>query len=308
MTNNIAYATIFQQELDKQMLVGATSGWMEPNSQLVKYNGGNEVKIPTILMDGLGDYDRSEGFVKGSVTTTWQTHTLTQDRGRTFSIDAMDVDESNFVVTAGAVMGEFQRTKVIPEIDAYRYSKIAALAIEADRASGGYTVNESTILKKLLEDIAAIQDKIGDGEQLILTLPFTVAAILDENTTIQKRMDVIEFEQGGIKTKVKSLDGHPIIRVPSARLKTAYEFLDGESSGQEKGGFKVADTAKNINWIISTRNAPIAISKTDKPRIFDPNTNQQADAWKIDYRKYHDLWIPQNKMDAVFVNIREELS
>lgn len=307
MSNTIAYASIFQEELDKQMLVGATSGWMEPNSSLVKYSGGNEVKIPNIMMDGLGDYNRSDGFVKGSVNTTWQTHELTQDRGRTFSIDSMDVDESNFVATAGAVMGEFQRTKVIPEVDAYRYSKIAALAIAGDKASGGYTVAEATILNKLLADIANLQDTIGEGDPLILTLPFTVAALLDANTTIQKRMDVIEFEQGGIKTKVKSLDGHPIIRVPSARLKTAYEFLDGETAGQEAGGFKVAASAKEINWIISTRNAPIAISKTDKPRIFDPNTNQQADAWKIDYRKYHDLWIPTNKLAGVFVNVKEAL-
>jgi len=307
MSNTIAYASIFQEELDKQMLVGATSGWMEPNSSLVKYSGGNEVKIPNIMMDGLGDYNRSDGFVKGSVNTTWQTHELTQDRGRTFSIDSMDVDESNFVATAGAVMGEFQRTKVIPEVDAYRYSKIAALAIAGDKASGGYTVAEATILNKLLADIANLQDTIGEGDPLILTLPFTVAALLDANTTIQKRMDVIEFEQGGIKTKVKSLDGHPIIRVPSARLKTAYEFLDGETAGQEAGGFKVAAGAKDINWIISTRNAPIAISKTDKPRIFDPNTNQQADAWKIDYRKYHDLWIPTNKLAGVFVNVKEAL-
>lgn len=307
MSNTIAYASIFQEELDKQMLVGATSGWMEPNSSLVKYTGGNEVKIPNIMMDGLGDYNRNEGFVKGSVNTAWQTHELTQDRGRTFSIDAMDVDESNFVATAGAVMGEFQRTKVIPEIDAYRYSKIAALAIAGSKASGGYTVAEATILNKLLTDIATVQDTIGEGDPLVLTLPFTVAALLDGNTTIQKRMDVIEFEQGGIKTKVKSIDGHPIIRVPSVRLKTAYEFLDGDTAGQEAGGFKVATGAKDINWIISARNAPIAISKTDKPRIFDPNTNQQADAWKIDYRKYHDLWIPTNKLDGVFVNIKEAL-
>ncbi|GLC87498.1 hypothetical protein [Lysinibacillus piscis] len=307
MANTIAYASIFQTELDKQLLTGATSGWMEPNSNLVKYNGGNEVKIPNILMDGLGDYDRTNGFVNGAVTMSWQTHPLTQDRGRTFSIDAMDVDESNFVVTAGAVMGEFQRTMVIPEIDAYRYSKIAALAVAGGRASGGYTADEATILNKLLMDIALIQDKIGGGNQLIITLPYTVAALLDANTTIQKRLSVTEFEQGGIKTSITTLDGHPIIRVPSDRLKTAYEFLDGETPGQEQGGFKVAPTAKNINWIIAAQNAPIAISKTDNPRVFDPATNQQADAWKIDYRKYHDLWIPQNKLDAVFVNIKEAL-
>lgn len=307
MANSIAYATIFQQELDKQLLVGATSGWMEPNSSLVKYNGGNEVKIPNILMDGLGDYDRSSGFVQGAVTMTWQTHELTQDRGRTFSIDSMDVDESNFVTTAGAVMGEFQRTKVIPELDAYRYSKIAALAIAANKASGSYNPDDATILNKLLYDIATIQDQIGEGDSLVLTLPYTVAAILDSNTTIQKRLDVVDFEQGGVQTKVKALDGHPIIRVPSTRLKTAYEFFDGETTGQEQGGFAAAADAKAINWIISARNAPIAISKTDKVRVFDPNTNQNADAWKLDYRQYHDLWIPTNKLAGVFVNVKEAL-
>ncbi|MEC1178534.1 hypothetical protein P9B03_08580 [Metasolibacillus meyeri] len=307
MTNAIAYASIFQPELDQQLLVGATSGWMEPNSAMVKYNGGSEIRIPDILMDGLGDYDRAEGFTKGSVTLKWQTHTLTQDRSRTFNLDAMDVDESNFVVTAGVVMGEFQRTMVIPEVDAYRYSKIATLAVADNRASGDYTPDETTILNKLLTDIAKVQDQIGEGSPLVLTLPFFIATLLDTNTTIQKRLDVMEFEQGGIKTKVKALDGHPIIRVPAARLKTAYEFLDGETPGQEQGGFKAAANAKNINWIIAAQNAPIAVSKTDKPRIFDPETNQKADAWKIDYRKYHDLWIPSNKLAGVFVNIKEAL-
>ncbi|MED4377978.1 hypothetical protein P9274_20180 [Schinkia azotoformans] len=307
MSNTIQYASIFQQELDKQMLVGATTGWMEVNSNLVKYNGGNEVKIPSILMDGLGDYDRSEGFVKGSVNMTWETHTLTQDRGRTFSIDAMDVDESNFVVTAGAIMGEFQRTKVIPEIDSYRYSKIAALAIAAEKASGGYDPAEATVLKTLQTDIANVQDQIGEGESLVITLPFTVAAILDNNEKIQKRLDVVDFEQGGVSIKVRALDGIPIIRVPSVRLKTAYELYDGKTAGQEVGGFKAATNAKSINWLISSRNAPLAISKTDTPRIFDPMTNQTAHAWKIDYRKYHDLWVPKNKLAAVFVNVKEAL-
>lgn len=307
MPNTIQYASIFQQELDKQMIIGATTGWMEVNSDLVKYNGGNEVKIPSILMDGLGDYDRSEGFAKGSVNMSWETHNLTQDRGRTFSIDAMDVDESNFVVTAGVVMGQFQRTKVIPEIDAYRYSKIAALAIEKERASGGYEPTEATILKTLQTDIANVQDKIGEGEPLVITLPFTVAAILDNNEKIQKRLDVVDFEQGGVSTKVRALDGIPIIRVPSVRLKTAYEFYDGKTEGQTAGGFKATSSAKSINWIISSRNAPLAISKTDTPRIFDPMTNQTAHAWKIDYRKYHDIWIPKNKLAGVFANVKEAL-
>lgn len=70
-----------------------------------------------------------------------------------------------------------------------------------------------------------------------------------------------------------------------------------------KGGFAAAADAKGINWIIMVKQAPVAISKTDVTRIFDPMTNQNANAWKIDYRKYHDLWIADNSMDGVFVNV-----
>lgn len=118
--NTIQTAAVIQSELDKAAVEQATSGWMEVNSSLVKYNGGSEVKIPELSMDGLADYDRQNGFVAGGVNFKYQTKTMTQDRGRSFSFDENAVDETNFALTAATVMGEFQRTKVIPEIDAYQ--------------------------------------------------------------------------------------------------------------------------------------------------------------------------------------------
>lgn len=298
--NTLEYAKIFMQTLDKQMLVGATSGWMETNAGQVKYTGGNEVKIPMISTSGLGDYDRDEGFKRGAVTLSYQTMTMTQDRGRTFHLDAMDVDETNFIAAAGNVMGEFQRTQVIPEIDAYRYSKIAALAEEKGRAEA-QAVTEENVLSLLLADIAKIRDEIGDTAELVITMSGLVSPLLDKSKEIQKKLDVSDFKKGEVSTKVKSLDGCPILPVPSARMKTAYTFYDGDT-GQEAGGFKPADGAKAINWIITPRNVPIAVSKTDVTRIFDPMTNQLAHAWKIDYRKYHELWIPEKKFSALWVS------
>lgn len=306
MANVIEYAKIFQQELDKQVIAQATSGWMEANAGLVKYNGGNEVKIPKIDMDGLGDYDRAKGFVEGAVTLEYETKTLTQDRGRTFMLDRMDVDESNFVATAANVMGEFQRTQVVPEIDAYRYSSISAQAIAAGSARGGYDPDAETILSEIKKDIHDIYDVAGEVP-LVITVSMPVWAIISNSTEIMKFLSVIDFARGEVKTKVRGIDENPIIPVPSARMKTKYVFYDGKTAGQEVGGFVADAEAKNINWIITPRTAPIAISKTDKIRIFEPDTNQQADAWKIDYRKYHDLWIKDNQLVAIRVNIKEAL-
>lgn len=70
---------------------------------------------------------RDEGYVQGAVTLEYETKRMTQDRGRKFQLDSMDVNETNFVATAAAVMGEFQRMYVVPEIDAYRMRAMLSL-------------------------------------------------------------------------------------------------------------------------------------------------------------------------------------
>ena len=301
--NTLEMAKIFQQSLDKQMGIEATSGWMESNAQNVKYNGGDTVRMPRISTTGMARYDRDNGFNQGAVTLTYDDYKLTQDRGRTFHLDSMDVDESNFIATAGTAMGEFQRLQVIPEVDAYRYSRIAALAKGASRTTDGFTPSETNILAQLDKEITDLQDTIGESEPLLILMATPIRTVLNNVKNIERHLDVTQFKAGAIDTKVKTYNEIPIFSVPSLRMKTAYVFNDGKTTGQEAGGFKADTGAKSINWIIISRRAPIAISKTDKVRIFAPDVNQKADAWKLDYRKFHDLWIPRNKLAGVWANI-----
>lgn len=300
--NTLQYSQQFQTVLDAQMLAGATSAFMEANAGQVKYDGGDTVHIPEISMQGLAKYDRDEGFNQGSVTLKFNPYKMTQDRGRTFQLDAMDVNETNFVATAGTVMGEFQRTQVIPEIDSYRYSKIAALATVENKVTTGFTPTATTILEKIEAEITEIQDVVGEDEGLIIVMSTKLRTILNNADKFNRYLNVAEFKNGSVNTTVKSFNDIPILGVPSARMKTQYVFNDGKTANQQAGGFKADTTAKDINWIIMPQRAPIAVSKTDKVRVFTPELNQKADAWKIDYRKYHDLWIPKNRFAAIRVN------
>lgn len=300
--NTLQYSQQFQTVLDAQMLAGATSAFMEANAGQVKYDGGDTVHIPEISMQGLAKYDRDEGFNQGSVTLKFNPYKMTQDRGRTFQLDSMDVNETNFVATAGTVMGEFQRTQVIPEIDSYRYSKIAALATAENKVTTGFTPAVATILEKLEAEITEIQDVVGEDEGLIIVMSTKLRTILNNADKFNRYLNVAEFKNGSVNTTVKSFNDIPILGVPSARMKTAYVFNDGKTANQQAGGFKADTGAKEINWIIMPQRAPIAVSKTDKVRVFTPELNQKADAWKIDYRKYHDLWIPKNRFAAICVN------
>lgn len=300
--NTLQYSQQFQTVLDAQMLASATSAFMEANAGQVKYDGGDTVHIPEISMQGLAKYDRDEGFNQGSVTLKFNPYKMTQDRGRTFQLDSMDVNETNFVATAGTVMGEFQRTQVIPEIDSYRYSKIAALATAENKVTTGFTPAVATILEKLEAEITDIQDVVGEDEGLIIVMSTKLRTILNNADKFNRYLNVAEFKNGSVNTTVKSFNDIPILGVPSARMKTAYVFNDGKTANQQAGGFKADTAAKDINWIIMPQRAPIAVSKTDKVRVFTPDINQKADAWKIDYRKYHDLWIPKKRFAAIRVN------
>lgn len=161
--NTLATATLFMTQLDKIAVQEATTGWMDANAGQVIYNGGSEVKIPKMSVQGMGDYDREAGYQRGSVTLEYETRKMTQDRGRLFQLDPMDINEANFIPTAGAVMGEFQRTQVVPEIDAYRISKLATETLTADKAG---MIGESYVpgtastsaLRKLKEGIKAVRE------------------------------------------------------------------------------------------------------------------------------------------------------
>ncbi len=296
MANTIAKVALMQNTLDAAMIQGAVTGFMEANALDVKYNGGAEVKIPTIAMAGLADYDRATGFVDGDVTLTYQTMKMTQDRGRGFTIDEMDVDESGVLDLISKLASEFQRTKVIPEVDAYRIAKLCELAGKERRRT--YTAAASSVFTQLTTDIGTVQDAVGSDAQLVVLISQKVATLMNNSTEISKKLNVVDFARGEIKTKVKAIDDTALLPVPSARMHSRITV-----KADENGGYAAAEGAAAINWMITVKNGPIAISKTDKMRLFDPETYQKARAWHLDYRKFHDLWLPDNKKQGVYVNL-----
>ncbi|MGE4214852.1 MAG: hypothetical protein AB7E42_08765 [Anaerotignaceae bacterium] len=305
MANALEYAKLFERNLDLLAVQTLKTGFMDANSGQVKYTGGNEVKIPKLCVQGLGDYSRTGGYVDGSVTLAYETLAMTQDRGRKFLLDAMDVDETNFVTSAGNVMGEFQRTMLVPEIDAYRISKLASIAMgvaDDEQSEYGYTVSAATIIGKIKTAIKAIREAGYDDEIDVLASYDTVGAV--EEAALGK-LTATSFSQGGIDTQVPQIDGCPLIAVPSNRMYTAITLYDGSTVGQETGGFIKGTTAKDINFLIVARTSPIAVTKQDKMRIFTPDTYQKANAWSIDYRRYHDIWVMDNKKNSIYVNIKD---
>lgn len=306
--NTLATATLFQNTLDKVAIQDAVTGWMDANAGQVIYNGGAEVKIPKMSVQGLGDYDRDNGYAQGGVTLDYETRKMTQDRGRKFQLDPMDINENNFVTTAASVMGEFQRVYVVPEIDAYRISKIATETIAAKKAgmvSYGYApgATGTSALRKVKEGIKAVRES-GYNDPLVIHA--TPDFIMELELELSNKISVVTFSKGGIDTAVPAIDGVPIISTPSNRMYTAITLYDGISSGQEGGGYTKGTSALDINFMVLPRKTPIAVTKQDIMRIFDPTVNQKLNAWQMDYRRFHDIWVLDNKLNSIYLSIKDE--
>lgn len=299
--NNISYAEIFQTVLDEQMVQEAATGFMTENAGRIIYNGGKTVKIPVLSMTGLGDYSRTGGYPEGSMTLSYESFTMTQDRAAQFLLDKMDVDETNFAANAVAALSEFQRTQVVPEVDAYRISKIATYAIGNTATASthvvyGYTPAAATIISELADAV-----EIGGYDSVILATPETVKAL--EVAVGANNISSVSFAGDGFDQTVPSFNGRPIIKVDAARMVTA--ITTANLSGGTGGGWSKASSAKDINFIVVPRTAPIAVDKLDEPKVFDPDVVQEYSGWLIDYRRYHDLWVPTNKLAGVYVNIKD---
>ncbi|MBE6777943.1 MAG: hypothetical protein E7541_00965 [Ruminococcaceae bacterium] len=296
--NTLTYNENLTGELDRVLVQRSVTGFMADNVLRAKFVGAKTVLIPDVEMQGLGDYNRDTGFVRGTVTVANTPFTLQQDRGRSFTIDAEDADETGVSDLIGKVSAEFVRTKVIPEMDAYVLSKLGGLAaeqgnlIEGDPATDAYAM--------LLSGIHKAQAAVGYDEELVAFANSTFWEALQKTPELSRTLVMNDFARGDLNVKVATVNGVSILPVQEGRMMSAYTFGDGATAGQEEGGFAPADEAKHIGLIVMPKKACSLVKKTEKTRIFDPKENLAADAWKLDYRVYYDAFVKKSYTDAIF--------
>ena len=120
MANNIALAKTFVPILDEIYKLASLTSKLDGAAELARQGANaNELIVPMLSMQGLGDYSRNDGYVKGDVTMTNETIKCNYDRGRKFYVDALDEQETAKVAFS-RLSGEFIRTKVVPELDSLR--------------------------------------------------------------------------------------------------------------------------------------------------------------------------------------------
>lgn len=295
MANSLQLAQTFLPLLDEVYKANSRTAILD--STKVEIVNGNTIKVFKTDMDGLGNYNRNTGFVDGSVTGTWETLTLGKDRGRSFTVDRMD-NEETIDMAFGTLASEFISTKVTPEIDAYTFAKIAGTTGIDTATAADVTIGTTDVPGLIDEAERSMNENEVPVDGRMLFISESAYAGLRSKVT-----RTVMNGEGGINKEIESYDGMRIIRVPQTRFYTAITLKDGSTSGQTAGGYTgTATTGYKINFMIIHPSAITKVVKHVLPRIFSPDENQKADAWKFDYRVYHDTFVYDNKVKGIYLH------
>ena len=304
--NTIETVTKYLPLLDEQYRLESKSAILDTPSEFVQMTKeAKKFKVAKITTDKLADYSRNGGFVDGDTDLDWEEHEFTVDRGRSLQIDVMDNQET-FGLAFGRLAGTFQRDAVIPEMDAIRFSKYYGYA--GIKKNVALTVNN---VFSIVDDITEYQDdnEVPESGKVIFANPHTYKLMMNE-ANMTKFLCVDDGTSKALNKKIHSYNDMPIIKVPSNRFYSKIQLLDGKSEGQKAGGYKCAADGEVIGFMVISKDSVIQISKRAISRFWAPTraemdanradgVNPNADAWKFDFRVYHDAWVLDNKTNGL---------
>lgn len=283
MPNAITLFQHYTKNLDEVYKLASKTAVLDTNPALITDGQrAGEYVVPKIDMDGLGDYDRNSGYVGGSVTLTNETVKADYDRGRKFTVDAED-DEETAGVAFGVLSSEFIRTKVTPEVDAYRMAKYASLAdspVEAALSTGEEALAAISAANKKMDDL-----EVPEETRILFITPTLYDAIGDLDTT--KSRKAIERFAGRI------------VKMPQSRFYTAIDLKNGKSD-ESAGGYAKASLGKAINFMIIEPSAVIQHSTRVVNKVIRPEDNQDADGWQFNFRNYGIADVYENKTAGIY--------
>ena len=286
MANSIALSKIYTNLLDEVYKNSALTAVLESDASLARAGANaNEIVIPKLSMSGLADYKRNSGYVNGDVTLNWETVQFNYERGRMFQVDDMDNEETQNIAF-GRLAGEFIRTKVVPELDAFRFATYAAVT-GAGTATGTLATGADVIAALRTATSTMDEAEVPMEDRHLFITPTLLGLVEDLDTNKSKEV-LSRFST--------------ITKVPQTRFYSAIKLNDGTSSGEQAGGYVKASGAVDLNFEIIHKPAVLQFTKHAVPKIISPEQNQDADAWKYGYRNYGLCDTYENKAAGIYVH------
>lgn len=272
----LEYATIFSNVLRELYGQELTCDDLYHSNSDIQIVNGKDIKIPKLSVSGYKDHTRGGSFNSGTYSNGYETKTLDHDRDIEFTVDPLDVDETNLVVTVSNIQNRFEKTQAIPELDSYTYSKIYTEAKRVNAKIKTTALTSANVLSDFDDNLETFAEAGVPLDRVILYATPSYKKLLKNAEGIQRTLEV--SSSSGIDRRVRSLDDiNKIVEVPSARMKSLFNFTDG---------CKADSTAKQIDYILIDPEAQVSRVKYAYIKMFTPGTDSRtADNYMYQNRK-----------------------
>lgn len=285
MANTLALAKKYMDALDEVYKLASLTTDLDGDTSDIR-DGANaeEFVIPKITLQGLATYATS--YVGGDIGLTWETVKANFSRGRGFNVDAVDNNDSGINLIS-KVLAAFEREKVVPEVDAFRFAKYASLA--GTSPAGATLADAAATMAALRVAVTALDEAEVPEGSAILYITSLLRGYVEDMDTTKSRELLRKFKK--------------VVTVPQARFYTQIDQYDGTTAGQEDGGYiKNVAAGKDINFLIVDPKSVLQIQKHKVAKLFAPEDNQSADAWKLNYRLVNLSDAYDNKVKGIYLH------
>ena len=298
VSNSISPASKYLPFLDEVYKQDSKSAILDTANQFVQFTGANAVNIFNLATVGMGDYSRNAGFVPGDATGTWQTYTLNTDRGRSYMIDVLDNDET-LGMAFGSLLNTVERQNVIPEVDAFRFAKYATGAAAANKTTETLSTGSGAVASIDGATVALDNAEVPYEGRILFVSPKMYGLLKGGITRMVMNGD------NNIDFAIEMYNDMRVIRVPQTRFYTSIALAQ-PSAHDGAGGY--TPNGSGINYMIVHPSAVLQVMKHYVPRIFSPEVNQEADAWKLNMRFAHGAWVLSHKTNGIYVSSDSTIS
>lgn len=294
VTNSIALAQRYLPMLDELYKVNSRTAILDSANERVNFIGANTVQIYNIDPTAMGNYSRNSGFTPGDVDGTWQNYVLNTDRGRSYMVDALDNEES-MGMAFGGLLAEVERQHVVPEVDAFRFAAYAAGANASCTASAVISSGSAAVAAIDAATVTLDNFEVPYEGRILFVSPSLYGYLKAGITRMVMNRD------GDVNYNVDMYNDMQVITVPQGRFVTAID-LAAPSAASDAGGYSKNASGLDINFMIVHPTAVMQVMKHYAPRIFSPQVNQEADAWKLNMRFAHGAWVLSHKNTGIYVH------
>ncbi|EAC5178706.1 hypothetical protein E1A74_13980 [Listeria monocytogenes] len=285
----INYVDKYGKELDQKLVFGTYTNELETSNLL--WLDAKTFKVQTITTTGLKPHTRNKGYNEGSASNENTAYTITFDRDVEFFVDVMDVDETGQALTAANVTKEFNSRHSAPEVDAYRFSKLATEA-KKNGYSTAETITEENVFRTLKAAIRKVK-KYGT-QNLVMYVSVDVMAALELSKDFTRTISNQNIGPSSLETRVTGIDGVKLVEIEAEdRFYDTFDFTDG---------YKPAASAKKLNYLLINKGSVIGGTKHASIYLHAPGSVGQGDGWLYQYRVYHDIFVKEQQKDGVIAS------